>query len=53
MPPPLSMYFLGDNKLLDARKKIMNDTDLANYLDKIIDWNPFENPRYCFISSNH
>ena len=44
MPPPLSIYFLGDNKLMDARKKLMKDIDLANFLDKIIGWNPFENP---------
>jgi len=42
--PPLSIYYLGENKLLDARKKIVNDSDLANFLDKIICWNPFENP---------
>jgi hypothetical protein len=37
--PPINIYFLGEQKHLEAREKIVDDRGLMACLDKIVNWN--------------
>ena len=39
MSPPINIYFLGEQKHLEAREKIVDDRGLMACLDKIVNWN--------------